>query len=623
MRVGLGRLLRRLEEGESVDRGLVERELGFADAGLSDGFERVAGRVRRLQRRDRELSGLIASTRDLVEALDVPTVLQRLVDRAHQLTGMDVTYLSLYERETHELFVRACRGTTSPGFLGMRVPAGVGIASQVVNTGSAQWTADYWDAGERFDRDPVIDAVVRQEQLRGLLGVPMVAKGVFLGVLFAAERSVREFASEEIAVLTALADHAAMIVHNARLLEEAHAAADAAAEAHARIEAHLRATDLSVQVHEQLTQLVLAGHGPDRVVETLSQALERSVALVDASTGLPGAEGIPLGDGAGHWWVLPDAAELLSEAIGRSREGGRCERIVSGPVEVVFAVSAGGAFLGALLVGRGAESLTAIELRTIERAGQIVALTTVQRNALAEAEERVRGELAADLLSGTADGSALARRLELHGMTAEEAWVVVVTADEAQRALRLRGLASRERGILVVAQAGAVTVLVPEHRFAAVRPALLSVLGDFEAKVSVEARAATSAALPEVAAAAGRLTRLLTGAGSHPGHVLLEEYAPYVAMFGDDGALARSFVDAMIGPLVQWDLDNGSDLVATLGSFLSNGSSVTETARVLHIHVNTVKQRLARVSELLGEDWRTSERAFRLTVACRLHGILR
>ncbi|HET8681140.1 MAG TPA: helix-turn-helix domain-containing protein, partial [Micromonosporaceae bacterium] len=42
-------------------------------------------------------------------------------------------------------------------------------------------------------------------------------------------------------------------------------------------------------------------------------------------------------------------------------------------------------------------------------------------------------------------------------------------------------------------------------------------------------------------------------------------------------------------------------------------------AEVLHVHVNTVTQRLERLTTLLGEGWQRPERALELQLALRLH----
>jgi len=40
---------------------------------------------------------------------------------------------------------------------------------------------------------------------------------------------------------------------------------------------------------------------------------------------------------------------------------------------------------------------------------------------------------------------------------------------------------------------------------------------------------------------------------------------------------------------------------------------------VLHVHVNTVTQRLDRVGQLLGPQWQRPERALEVQLALRLH----
>ncbi|WP_345409499.1 helix-turn-helix domain-containing protein [Nonomuraea salmonea] len=46
---------------------------------------------------------------------------------------------------------------------------------------------------------------------------------------------------------------------------------------------------------------------------------------------------------------------------------------------------------------------------------------------------------------------------------------------------------------------------------------------------------------------------------------------------------------------------------------------MSRTAERLHVHINTVHQRLHRVSRLLGEDWQEPERALEIQLALRLH----
>ncbi|MBP2184931.1 PucR family transcriptional regulator [Amycolatopsis magusensis] len=66
--------------------------------------------------------------------------------------------------------------------------------------------------------------------------------------------------------------------------------------------------------------------------------------------------------------------------------------------------------------------------------------------------------------------------------------------------------------------------------------------------------------------------------------------------------LRRSFGAKVLGPLLSYDEAHGSDLVHTVKVFLENSGSWTQTAAELHLHVNTLRYRVSRISELTGRD---------------------
>ena len=68
-----------------------------------------------MRRRANELEALFSTARELVRLQDVDEVLGRLVERAHQLMGTDVTYLSEVENAGGDLRVRHSVGTVTPG----------------------------------------------------------------------------------------------------------------------------------------------------------------------------------------------------------------------------------------------------------------------------------------------------------------------------------------------------------------------------------------------------------------------------------------------------------------------------------------------------------------------------
>ena len=79
------------------------------------------------------------------------------------------------------------------------------------------------------------------------------------------------------------------------------------------------------------------------------------------------------------------------------------------------------------------------------------------------------------------------------------------------------------------------------------------------------------------------------------------------------------FLAATVGPVVDYDARRGTALVKTLEAYFGVGGSLARAAELLHVHVNTVTQRLERVGQLLGADWQKPERALEVQLALRLH----
>jgi DNA-binding PucR family transcriptional regulator len=79
------------------------------------------------------------------------------------------------------------------------------------------------------------------------------------------------------------------------------------------------------------------------------------------------------------------------------------------------------------------------------------------------------------------------------------------------------------------------------------------------------------------------------------------------------------FLTTTVGPVVDYDARRGTALVKTLEAYFGVGGSLARAAELLHVHVNTVTQRLERVGQLLGADWQKPERALEVQLALRLH----
>ncbi|MFC9812808.1 PucR family transcriptional regulator [Streptomyces virginiae] len=78
-----------------------------------------------------------------------------------------------------------------------------------------------------------------------------------------------------------------------------------------------------------------------------------------------------------------------------------------------------------------------------------------------------------------------------------------------------------------------------------------------------------------------------------------------------------AFVDRAIGPLRAHDTTSRPPLLPTLETYLAHAGRKAETARELHLNRQTLYNRLARISELLGTDLDDPETVLSLSLALR------
>lgn len=181
---------------------------------------RVRELIERQRRRERELSSLYATARSVTVLRGLDEVLSSVVRHAHDLIGTDITYLTVLEKDASHLRVRATAGTLSPGFdESVHAPAHIGIAGRVARTRAPYWESDYL-ASTEIVHDPVVDRAIEAEGIVSMLGVPLIAGDRFLGTLIAANREERPFVRDDVALLSAFGDHAAVALENARLYDE-------------------------------------------------------------------------------------------------------------------------------------------------------------------------------------------------------------------------------------------------------------------------------------------------------------------------------------------------------------------------------------------------------------------
>ena len=579
---------------------------------------KVRALLRHRAKREAELAALFDTAGDLAGLRDLDAVLEAIVRRVRRLLGCDVAYMALDDPERGDTYIRVTDGSISPRFRGLRLGMGEGLGGLVAQTGTPYTTPDYL-SDERFRHTAPIDTAVREEGLVAILGVPMRLGSRVIGVLFAANRSARPFPREEVALLVSFAAHAAVAIDNARLLQETRAALEELSEANRLIRAHSEAVERAALAHDRMTGLVLRGGGVEDLAAVVTEVLGGALTVLDgsgrsilgASLGSRGERPEPDGPASLPADVVLDAAQS-SRALGRTVRRGEL---------LVASVDVGGEPMCTLVL-RAAGTVPDADLPILERAAIVTALLLLSRRSVAEAEERVRGELLDDLIAGRW-GEGPRDRAERLGVDLDAAHVLVVARHGGKRERAAFWASSQAAlyGGLAGGRDGEIVLLLPGDRPGALARRVAAELG---ASLGTPVTAGASGpvrgpeGVPGAHAEARRCADALValgraGDGAGPGEL------GFVGLLVGDRRDVGGFVRSVLGPLLDYDARRGTALVATLEAYFAAGCSQSRAAEALHIHVNTVAQRLDRMGRLLGEGWQDPNRALEIQLALRLH----
>ena len=161
---------------------------------------------------------LIAAVAEIARLLEADGAMVYLVDPA---TG--------HLRFAHDAGIRSKR--SRDWVRSIRLPVGTGMFGQAVATREVVLTDDYLQ-DPAFDHAPVTDRVVADIGIRSMVAAPLVTGDEVFGAIGAFSNRASAFGPANVALVRALADHAAAAMANARLIEQLdHSRAELAARA--------------------------------------------------------------------------------------------------------------------------------------------------------------------------------------------------------------------------------------------------------------------------------------------------------------------------------------------------------------------------------------------------------
>jgi K+-sensing histidine kinase KdpD len=202
----------------------------------------------------RRLQALQAVTDTALAYLGIDNLLQQLLDRITQVLAVDNTAILLLDETGQQLVIHMAQGPEEQVAGRIRIPLGQGIAGQIAASGAALIIDDLRTV-------EVVNPLLR-EQIRSLMGVPLVVQDRVIGVLHVGTRALRHFTEDDLRLLQLVADRIALALDHARLYD---------AERQARAQATTQATELAA-VFDAITDGILVYDREGRLLRSNAAA---------------------------------------------------------------------------------------------------------------------------------------------------------------------------------------------------------------------------------------------------------------------------------------------------------------------------------------------------------------
>ncbi|MFF5264372.1 PucR family transcriptional regulator [Actinomadura viridis] len=366
---------------------------------------------------------------------------------------------------------------------------------------------------------------------------------------------------------------------------------------------------------DALATAISRGAGASGVLRVLRRDHELPLAVIDRMGRLLASAGVEL-----------DAGQLHTVAAGLTRRPPPLELDLGGAGRAaLFLVGAVGDVDAALICLRPVRELTRVEQDALDQAARFLSLEVARQQAVQAIELRFSSELLEMVLSGGSRAAEVPGRLRAFGVDPDGAlavWTVAFRGPEAT----LPGLAEvvgeffLSSGVPVVVAAGSQDVVAVlswrhgESESAPLAERLVAAVAErFPGRHPVLGLGGVvqgPAGLREPLVRSRESCRALRRGGDGPAVRSYAELGTHRLLLGtQDADTLRTLADGVLAPIRRHDSGRGGELEATLRAFLDNDGHWQVTAAALRVHVNTLRNRLAKITELTGRDAaRTADR---------------
>lgn len=609
-----------------------------------------------------ELADLLPLVEAVRSPVDLHPVLQKIVERVRESGIWPMCAIGIMASDDREIQVPAQAGFQENYPKDIKFPAIGSATMEAIRRNQSIAISDVLEDTEF----PVLHEAARAAGYRSILLVPINFEDIRAAVTFCSPESHR-YTQDEIQLANAITQQVMIAIENAHHYAREKQRAEQLQSLNQRIAEQNRLLQRVAETHTALTRLVLDDTGLDGILKAIRNLLGNPVAIENENFQLlvysedreqfdrHRLASIKAGGTVHEVFTDPATATLIHSM----RQDRRAILLPTQPDiglekrRILAPITAGKDILGYVWVMESLRPFDEHDLVTAEQAALVLALEMVKQRAAYETELRLKADFLDDLISRRSNNETelLQRASYLGYKFTKPSGLLVLTCSRSQDRdqpaeeinlynrqliLCVQRTANRYAAENIVAfQSGQILVILPvskvqERSIPALREFsellrqdiknmdegldVLIGLGDIFQSISET---------PVVYRQAQRAMDAARSLGRMDETFHLNDLGVYGVLYreSDQGEI-RAFAEKMLQPLQVYDDEHDAELIKTLDVYLANQGQMRKSAERLYIHVNTLRQRLERIEDVLGGQLDDSWVRLNLQLALRVYEVL-
>ncbi|ARJ37918.1 hypothetical protein CSV71_03400 [Sporosarcina sp. P21c] len=454
-----------------------------------------------------------------------------------------------------------------------------------------------------------------EKDIVSLICSPLIANGERIGVVFLARTTTYHSKQPLLQMLNHFCYQTALAISNAKLYTN-----------------EVRVSKL----HDELFEEALNKGGNEGILQRVANFIEESILLLD-EFGNSIYEAMPRNHAYNkdHF----NHVELYKRILhSKNIHQAFFEVSNNGQIYSVFTITLHNQTVAYLILAKKMNSYDPLSIVAIGQAKSVLALQINQEKTSIEVENRLRQDYLHDLISGLETEENLIRRARYLNISFEKTYSILVLSprknevDDTQQSNRILErfsyMIDQELLPLSMIQGQKIILVTPDEHIRTVTNFVLHYTEekhpDLHFRVGISNPILQTKEYLRGFNEAKKASEFAHSFQFNAPIVHFKELGIIGLLFNTENPeYMKEFMDRYLGKIIEYDLQNKSELLKTLEVFLDNESAIQHSAKELHIHYNTLRYRLNRIEDILEIDLTHTQYRLNLQIAIIIHRLVK